>query len=321
MSDQRVAGIDIGGTKIALALASPDGTILEGARFPTRVADGPRAILGRAFEELERMMGKTGGRIASVGIGCGGPLDRARGLILSPPNLPGWDEFPIVSLVEERFGVKAVLDNDANAAALGEHRYGAGRGLKHLVYITISTGIGGGVIIRGKLVHGVHDGAGEVGHMTVLPDGPLCGCGARGCLEALCSGTAIARRARERLAAGEESYLSSLEQGELTAQAVASAARAGDVLAAKVWYDTIRHLSVGVGNLFNALAPEAVIIGGGVSTAGEQLFEPLREQVRARVRMLPPDKINILQASLGGDSGIHGAVILGRAALEGTASA
>ncbi|HYY99068.1 MAG TPA: ROK family protein, partial [Pyrinomonadaceae bacterium] len=239
----------------------------------------------------------------------------------SPPNLPGWDEFPIVSLLEERFGVKALLDNDANAAALGEHRHGAGRGLKHLVYITISTGIGGGVIVSNKLVHGVHDGAGEVGHMTVLPDGPACGCGGRGCLEALCSGTAIARRARERLAAGGESLLSSLNYGEITAQSVALAAREGDALASKVWYDTIRHLSVGVGNIFHALAPEAVIIGGGVSTAGEQLFAPLREQVRARVCMLPPDKINILQASLGGDSGVQGAVILAQAALEGTASA
>ncbi len=319
MSDQCVAGVDIGGTKIALAVAAPDGRILEGTRFPTRVEDGPRAILGRVFSEIERMRERAGARLAAVGVGCGGPLDRARGLILSPPNLPGWDEFPIVALLEERFGVKALLDNDANAAALGEHRHGAGRGLKHLVYITISTGIGGGVIVSNKLVHGVQDGAGEVGHMTVLPDGPACGCGGRGCLEALCSGTAIARRARERLAAGEESFLSSLDYGEITAQSVALAAREGDALASKVWYDTIRHLSVGVGNIFHALAPEAVIIGGGVSTAGEQLFAPLREQVRARVRMLAPDRINILQASLGGDSGVQGAVILGQVALEGTA--
>jgi len=321
LSDKCVGGIDIGGTKIALALATPDGPLIEKTRIPTRDADGPRTILERVCAELEAMLERTGAKLATVGVGCAGPLDRARGLILSPPNLPGWVESPIVALLEERFGVKVVLDNDANAAALGEQRYGAGLGLDQLVYITISTGIGGGIIVRGKLVHGVRDGAGEVGHMTVLPDGPGCACGARGCLEALCSGTAIARRARERLAAGEESYLSSLEQGELTAQAVVSAARAGDTLAAKVWYDTIRYLSIGVGNLFNALAPEAIIIGGGVSAAGEFLFEPLREQVRARVRMLPPDKINILQASLGGDSGIHGACILGRSALEGTASA
>jgi glucokinase len=267
------------------------------------------------------MAREEGARVVAVGVGCGGTLDRGRGVILSPPNLPGWDEFPVVALVRERFGVPVALDNDANAAALGELTYGAGRGLKHLVYITISTGIGGGVIVRGKLVHGVHDGAGEVGHMTVLPDGPLCGCGARGCLEALCSGTSIARRARERLAAGEPSLLSSLDTAEVTAQSVALAAREGDALASKVWYDTIRHLSVGVGNIFHALAPEAVVIGGGVSTAGEQLFTPLREHVRARVRMLPAGKINILQAALGGDSGIHGAAILGQSALERTASA
>jgi len=321
LSDQCVAGIDIGGTKIALALAGTDGRVKEKTRFPTRVADGPRAILERVFSEIERMLEGCGSRLAAVGVGCGGPLDRRRGLILSPPNLPGWDEFPIVALLREHFGVPVLLDNDANAAALGEHRHGAGQGLKHLVYMTISTGIGGGVIVSNKIIHGVYDGAGEVGHMTVLPDGPLCGCGARGCLEALCSGTAIARRARERLAAGEESFLSSLDAAEVTAQAVALAAREGDALASKVWYDTIRHLSVGVGNIFHALAPEAVIIGGGVSTAGDQLFEPLRGQVRARVLMLPPDRINILQASLGGDSGIHGAVILGQSALEGTAGA
>lgn len=317
MSDQCVAGIDIGGTKIALALADLEGRVLEKTRFPARTRErGPHAIMEEALAEIERLLGQTGSRLVAVGVGCGGPLDRKRGLILSPPNLPGWDEFPVVKLVEERLGVPALLDNDANAAALGEHRYGAGAGYEHLVYITQSTGIGGGVIVRGRLVHGVSDGAGEVGHMTVLPDGPACGCGGRGCLEALCSGTALARRARERLATGEVSSLSSLSPSEVTGRAVAEAAREGDAVASQVWDEMIHYLAVGVGNLFNVLAPEAVVIGGGVSEAGEQLFGPLRERVRARVRMLPPEKINILQASLGGDSALHGAVILGRAARE-----
>jgi glucokinase len=320
LSDECVAGIDIGGTKIALALAASDGRLIEATRFPTRVEEGPHRILSAAASGIEAMAGRARARLKAVGVGCGGPLDRRRGLVLSPPNLPGWDEFPIVSLLEERLGVPALLDNDANAAALGEQSYGAGRGLEDIIYITISTGIGGGVIVRGRLVHGVYDGAGEVGHMTVLPDGPLCGCGARGCLEALCSGTSIARRARERLAAGAPSSLSSLKR-EVTAQAVAAAAREGDSLAAEVWDETIHHLAVGVGNLFNALAPEAVVIGGGVSTAGEQLFAPLRQRVRERVRMLPPEKINILQASLGGDSGLHGAIILGQAAAEARGTA
>ena len=317
MSDECVAGIDIGGTKIALAVADLEGRIVERRRFPARTGErGPHAIIEEALAEVGRMLARTGARLAAVGVGCGGPLDRERGLILSPPNLPGWDEFPVVRLVEEGLGVPALLDNDANAAALGEHRHGAGRGYKHLVYITQSTGIGGGVIVRGELVHGVCDGAGEVGHMTVLPEGPECGCGARGCLEALCSGTAIARRARERLAAGEASSLSSLSPHEVTGLAVAEAARAGDATAAAVWDEMVHYLAVGVGNLFNILAPEAVIIGGGVSEAGEQLFGPLRERVRARARMLPPERINILQASLGGDSALHGAVILGQAARE-----
>ncbi|HEX8119070.1 MAG TPA: ROK family protein, partial [Pyrinomonadaceae bacterium] len=264
MPDQCVAGIDIGGTKIALAVADLEGRVVEKTRFPARTGErGPHEIIEEALSEIERMLGKTRSLLTAVGVGCGGPLDRARGLILSPPNLPGWDEFPVVELVEERLGVPALLDNDANAAALGEHRHGAGQGYKHLVYITQSTGIGGGVIVRGELVHGVCDGAGEVGHMTVLPDGPECGCGGRGCLEALCSGTGIARRARELLAAGEPSTLSSLNASEVTARAVAEAARAGDAVAARVWDEMIGYLAVGVGNLFNVLAPEAVIIGGG----------------------------------------------------------
>ena len=317
MSDQCVAGIDIGGTKIALAVADLEGRVVEKTRFPARTGErGPHAIVEEALAGIERMLGRAGDCLTAVGIGCGGPLDRKAGLILSPPNLPGWDEFPVVRIVEERLGVPVLLDNDANAAALGEHRHGAGRGYRHLVYITQSTGIGGGVIVRGELVHGVYDGAGEVGHMTVMPEGPECGCGGRGCLEALCSGTAIARRARERLAAGEASSLSSLRPHEVTGGAVAEAARAGDPVASEVWDEMVHYLAVGVGNLFNVLAPEAVVIGGGVSEAGEQLFGPLRERVRARVRMLPPEKINILQASLGGDSALHGAVILGQAAAQ-----
>ena len=199
MPDQSIAGIDIGGTKIAVALADSDTQMISRARFPTRVETGPHRILENTITEIKRMVEETGTELVAVGVGCGGPLDRQHGLVLSPPNLPGWDEFPIIKLLEERLGVPALLDNDANAAALGESVYGAGRGLSNIVYMTISTGIGGGLIIAGEPVYGVCDGAGEVGHMTVLPDGPICGCGGRGCLEALCSGTSIARRARTSL--------------------------------------------------------------------------------------------------------------------------
>jgi glucokinase len=309
-----IAGIDIGGTKIALALANLDGQPLPFRRFPTQVELGPQRILTHAADALAAMAADVGARIVAIGVGCGGPLDRARGLILSPPNLPGWDEFPIVRLLADRFDVSVLLDNDANAAALGEFEYGAGRGLGDVVYLTLSTGIGGGVIVNGRLVHGVADGAGEVGHMVILPDGPACGCGARGCLEALCSGTSIARRARERLATGAESSLRA-SPSEVTAQTVAEAAREGDELAGAVWTETIQYLAHGLSNVVNMLAPEAIILGGGVATAGEQLFAPLRAAVRARVRMIPAARVRILQAELGGDSGAYGALILARNAL------
>jgi len=316
MTNDAIAAIDIGGTKIALGLADLDGQPLLFRRFPTRITNAPEQILEEAATELERMASEAGARIVAAGIGCGGPLDRRRGLILSPPNLPGWDEFPIVRLVGERLGVPVLLDNDANASALAEHKYGAGRGLRHLVYITISTGIGGGIIINNQLVHGVRDGAGEVGHMVVQPDGPPCGCGARGCLEALCSGTSIARRAVERLA--RDARPSSLREdsaAHINARSVADAARAGDQLAGEVWDETIGHLALGLSNIIAALAPEAIILGGGVSTAGDQLLSPLRRRVRELVKIMPVEQVRILQASLGGDSGIYGALIIGRHAL------
>jgi glucokinase len=316
MNKDLIAGIDVGGTKIAVALADSDGSVLSLAHFPTQVELGPHRIIDGAMKEIERMAGDARGSLATVGIGCGGPLDRKRGVILSPPNLPGWDEFPIVELAEKKLGVPALLDNDANAAALGEYQYGAGRGFRNLVYMTISTGIGGGILINGELVHGVGDGAGEVGHIPVLLDGPICGCGARGCLESLCSGTSIARRAKERLVAGEQSSLLSIGSDNVTAKTVAEAALRGDALANEIWEQTVFYLAYGLNSIIATLAPEAIILGGGVSTAGEQLLEPLRRRVNECVKIMPVDRVQILQASLGANSGIHGALILARRALS-----
>ncbi|HYN84445.1 MAG TPA: ROK family protein [Pyrinomonadaceae bacterium] len=317
MTQDLIAAVDVGGTKIALGLSDLEGRALPFRRFPTKVERGARPIVEQALDELEKMAAEAGGRVAAVGVGCGGPLNRGRGLILSPANLPGWDEFPIVDLIRGRFGVPVELDNDANAAALAEHAYGAGRGAEDMVYMTISTGIGGGVIIGGRLIHGIGDAAGEVGHMIVKPGGHPCGCGSRGCLETICSGTSIARRARERLAGGARgsALLEGGGLGDVTARAVAEAARAGDPLAAEVWDETIEYLALGVGNVIAAFAPEAVVLGGGVSTAGEQLLGPLRRRVRESVKIAPVERVRIAQAELGGDSGVYGALILGRHAL------
>jgi len=316
MTTDFIAAIDIGGTKIALGLSDLGGRPLPFRRFPTRVARGPHEIVRQALDELERMTAEAGGRVAAVGVGCGGPLSRSRGLIRSPANLPGWDEFPIVDLIRERLDVPVELDNDANAAALAEHEYGAGRGAANMVYLTISTGIGGGLILGGQLIHGVGDAAGEVGHMIVQPNGVPCGCGSRGCLETICSGTSIARRARERLAGGgRESVLLGGGLEQITARSVSEAARAGDPVATEVWDETVEYLALGVGNVIAAFAPEAVILGGGVSTAGDQLLAPLRRRIQETVKIAPVELVRIEQAALAGDSGVYGALILGRLAL------
>ncbi|MCP9494900.1 MAG: ROK family protein [Pyrinomonadaceae bacterium MAG19_C2-C3] len=311
-----IAGIDIGGTKIAVALADSEGRMLSHLRFPTQVELGAHRILDNTITAIERMIQESGAKLIAIGVGCGGPMNRQRGVILSPTNLPGWDEFPIVEMLNRRFDVPVSLDNDANAAALGEYECGAGRAFDNLVYITISTGIGGGVILGGEIVHGVGDGTGEIGHITVQPDGVPCACGSRGCLEALCSGTNIARRAKERLSNGEQSSMRTMvtDLSDVTAHTVTDAARDGDALAREIWDDTIRFLAIGINNIIVTLAPEAIILGGGVSTAGEQLLAPLRRQLEARVKIMPLENIRIVQAALGGESGIYGALILARRA-------
>lgn len=319
MAKKVIAGIDIGGTKIALALETIEGERLSHRRLVTQVELGPQGILRLIVQGLEGMLSEAGAELACIGIGCAGPLDLERGLIMSPGNLPGWDEFPLPGLLEERLGAPAFLENDANAAALGEHEYGAGRNLRDMVYLTISTGIGGGVIVGGELVHGVKARAGEVGHLTVLPDGPRCHCGSRGCLEMLASGTAIARRARERMAGGAESSSMMSEMirdgSELTARMVSLAALDGDRVAREVWDESVLYLSIGIANIFSLLAPEAVILGGGVSASGEQLLGPLRPLVRERASMMPPEKISIVRAALGAESGLCGAVVVARRGL------
>jgi len=296
-----VLAIDIGGTKLAAGIVDGSGSILARGEVPTLAAEGPERVLDRIVRLANDVLGAPGGSadaIQRIGIGCAG-------MILNPPNLPGWVRVPLVERIEKALGRPAVLENDANAAALGEFRYGAGKGASSLVYLTVSTGIGGGIILDGKIWHGVKDGAGEVGHMTLLPDGPLCGCGNRGCLEALASGPAIARRAREALATERPSRLR--EAGDFTAADVVRLAQEGDALAAQVWDETVRYLGLGVAAIVTILAPGRVVIGGGVAKAGDFLFAPLRREVRRRVTLVAVESVPILPAALGPDVGILGA--------------
>jgi len=318
MVQDLLAGIDIGGTKLAVAIASTDGKVLGRTSFPTDPDRSPHESMNHALETLSGLAEKQQGKLRSVGIGCAGPLDFERGPVLSPPNMPlSWRQFPLRPFVENALDLPVAIENDANAAALGEHLYGAGRGYSDLVYLTISTGIGVGIIAGDRLVHR----AGEGGHVTVQPGGALCGCGARGCMETLCSGTGIARRAQDELRRGRNSKMLEIVSGsdvkQVTAKTVEEAARAGDEVAMKVWRETTDLLAIGIGSIVALLSPQVVILGGGVTAgAGEFLLQPLRDALQERVHIISMQEVSVVQAGLGSDSVIHGALVLAARELQ-----
>lgn len=318
MENEVVAGIDIGGTKIAIMLQDRDEKTLASFRLPTRANIKPSVVVANALDEIEMNLVKIGSKIVAVGIGCPNPLDIEKGLVLSPTNLPTWVDFPLVKMVEDRFGVPTILDNDANVAALGECYFGAGKDFENMLYITVSTGIGGAIICDGKILHGVAASAGEIGHTVVKYDGRFCLCGTRGCLETIASGKSIVRSVRERLAEGGKSKISGVaaDPSKITTKMVAAAVENGDELARSVWDDACRFLGIGIGNAITTFAPNAVIIGGGVAQAGDVLFKPLTFYINQNVNMLPIEDVSILRASLGGDSGVFGAAKMAQLLLE-----
>ena len=317
-----ILGMDIGGTKLAIVVAAPDGEVLAERREPSQATEGPDAMIGRATRMAREAAAEAGvalGDVAGVGIGCGGPLDPWRGIVHNALNNPGWIDVPLVARIERELGRPAHLDNDANAAALGEHRFGAGRGVDDLVYLTISTGVGGGLILGGRLYHGVNGNAGELGHISVqVRDGRPCHCGSIGCLEAYCSGTNIAARFTEALTAGGRSSLEGRKA--IGAREVADAARDGDPLARQVWGETMELLGGGIVSIVHAFNPRLVILGGGVTRAGELLFDPVRSIVTQRAMPWLAEPVEIVPARLGERAGVLGAVAV---ALErmGTAVA
>lgn len=307
----KIIGIDIGGTKIAIGRADIKGNLEDSVRFPTNTSRGYKAIVEEIIEKTSRLF--EGYPIKAIGIGCGGPLDSKKGRVLSPPNLPGWDDVPLVDDIRNVFNVPVYLENDANAAALGEFHFGAGKDVSNMVYMTLSTGIGGGIILNNKLVHGVRDSGGEVGHQTILPDGPLCNCGNRGCLEALSSGTGITKIFKEKLASGKNSIVTQWIKNldEIDAKIIADAAKSGDPLAKEVWDSAIYYLGIGVANIVTIVSPEMVVLGGSLTKYGEALFTEVRRIVKERAKLVPVDDIKIVPAQLGDDVGILGAVAVG----------
>jgi glucokinase len=299
--------VDVGGTQIRVAVY-PKGEHrpIKQKRIPTR---------GKDQTPVERIIGlladlwPTNDPVCGIGIAAPGPINPQLGIIYSAPNIPGWEQLPLAKIIHDRFGVPTRLGNDANLAALGEWRYGAGQGHHHMIYMTISTGIGGGVISDDHLLQGYHGLAAELGHVTVLPDGPICGCGHRGHLEAVASGTAIARYVTEQLAQGVPSTLSEIPNP--TGRDISLAAEQGDPLAKSAFTRAGTFIGYALADYLHIFNPSAIILGGGVSQSGPLLIEPLRTAMAERV--LSPEYLHglvIATAALGDDSGLLGALAL-----------
>jgi len=313
-----VLAIDLGGTKIAAALIAPDNRVMDKAHSPTLVSEGPQPVIDRIFSMIDRLLsqGNTDpAQLYGIAIAAAGAIDTNKGLVTSSPNLPGWTDVPLRDMVRKRYGADTCLINDANAAALAEHRLGAGRGTANLIYLTVSTGIGGGIIVNGELYSGISGCAGELGHMTIDANGPECSCGNNGCLEVLASGTAVAGEAKRRIEQGENSRLTDIVSGNLeaiTAEKIATAAREGDQLAREVISRAATYLGVGMVNLVNIFNPEMIIVGGGLSKMGELLLAPAREVVKQRAFQLCAGAVRIVTAELGDEAGVLGAAIYAR---------
>ena len=308
-----VAGVDIGGTNQSAVVATDDGTVVARRRNQTAPGAAAPDLVRGICDALDAAITEVGGAVRCIGIGFGGPVDYAQGRILRSHHVAKWDGFPLRDVLSERYGVPAVLDNDANAGALGEARFGAGKGYRNQLYVNIGTGIGAGLVLEGRLYRGAHGLAGELGHVTVVPDGALCDCGKRGCLEAYASGRSLGRRAREAVAAdpaGAEALVR-LAGGPAAVEGphVVAAAGAGDPLARRLMDEAADYLGAALSVAACVLDPDVIILGGGVAAAGEVLFGPLRRAL-ARDTMPGVPVPRLVGAALGYDAGVVGAVAL-----------
>lgn len=316
MDDTLYAAIDLGGTKIYTVLANGDGVILASEREETPASAGPGTILDLMAVSVKRIVKKFGPRNAKLrglGVCAAGFFDWQKRVLIHSPNLAGWDNVALEAELSRRTGLPVVAENDANAAALGEARRGAGRGSSNLVFITVSTGIGAGLILDGTIYRGARGFAGEIGHMVVKPDGPLCGCGRRGCLETVASGSAIARAAALALPTNTRTLFAEVPAasgGQPNTAQVFAAARLGNKTAQSIIDEAIHYLGIGLVNLVNLLNPEVIVVGGGVAEAGETLLAPLRQAIAAKA--IPPAaaSVTLKKAELGVEAGVVGMLCL-----------
>ena len=308
-------GIDLGGTKVLALVGMADGQVLGKALVSTPADQGPERVvktMADAAREAVRQAGTEPGSEAAVGVAAAGAIDRQRGVVVHSPNLKGWDQVPLREMLSEAMGRRVVIVNDANLAALGEHRYGAGRGVRNLLYMTVSTGVGGGIIIDNALYQGDHGFAGEIGHITINAGGVSCACGNRGCLETLVSGTALARETRRRLEAGEKSLLGDIPRDEggaaLTAEHLFAAFHKGDSVARSVVDEAVHYLAPGLQSLVNIFDPGKFIIGGGLSHEWESYIQPAIALMRERSFAGVGRELQVVPPELGVNAGALGAI-------------
>ena len=308
MEKKYVVGVDLGGTKIYTALVDLEGNIINEKIVETLAEEGEEAVAGRIINTIDSVIaGVDKDLIKAIGIGSPGPLDAKKGIIIETSNLP-FKNFEIVNVLKERYDLPTYLDNDANLATLAEFMFGAGKGTENMVYITVSTGIGGGAIINGKLYRGNTANALEVGHMTVSKEGPRCGCGNVGCAESFASGTAIGKRAKEAVAS---KVVTSLKKyNNVTAKEVFIEAAEGDAEAKRILDSALYYLGITVGNVMSHLDPEKVVMGGGVINGGDIVLETVKKVVAERCLSVFAENCSIEKAKLGGQAGVLGAAAL-----------
>jgi glucokinase len=300
-----VVGVDLGGTNMRTALLRPDGTILDRHKEDTHSTDGWRSVVSRLAENIERLQKTAIGKgfiLAAAGVGAPGVIKMDKGIVVKSPNFPDWNNLPLKEELEKAVHIPVFVENDANAAALGEQWRGAGRGINSMIHLTLGTGVGGGIVLNNKIWQGADGMAGEIGHMTLIPDGRPCGCGNTGCLEMYASARGILQSYREAFeAAGTK------PSAEITSEQIYQAARNGETAARRVMQEMGRMLGIGIANLINIFNPQMIVLGGGVKDAWPLFIDAVHEEIMRRAFRVPAERTKIVPSLLGDDAGMVGA--------------